>query len=202
MAKKTAVVLTGLLLAVTTVARADVLKLGEPAPSADVKMKNVDGKELSITDVKGEKGTLVIFSCNHCPYVKAWEERIAQLGNDYQKKGVGVIQINANDPAVAGDTFEAMQQRAKERGFEFPYVVDASSGVARAFGASRTPEVFLFDAAGQLVYHGTVDDNYQSPADVKERYLADALTALVAGAEIKVKEIKAIGCSIKFRKQG
>lgn len=202
MTKNLTIYLVGLSVLAAATVRAEALKLGAAIPSADVKMKNVDGKELSIADVKGEKGTLVIFSCNHCPYVKAWEERLAKLGNEYRQKGVGVIQINANDPAAAGDTFEAMQGRAKERGFEFPYVVDATSGVARAFGASRTPEIFLFDTAGKLVYYGTIDDNYQSPGDVKERYLADALAALVAGREIAVKETKAIGCSIKFRKQG
>jgi peroxiredoxin len=177
------------------------LPLGETAPMATAKMKNVDGRELSIADVKGEKGTLVIFSCNHCPFVKAWETRIADLGNTYLKKGVGVIQINANDPAVAGDTFEAMQQRAQERGFQFPYAVDATSEIARAFGASRTPEAFLFGAGGKLVYHGTIDDNYQDAGKAKEHYLKDALEALVAGQEIPVKETKAVGCSIKFRAQ-
>ena len=91
-----------------------------------------------------------------------------------------------------------MQRRAKDRGFTFPYVVDEGSDVARAFGASRTPEVFLFDAAGKLVYHGTIDDNHQNAANAKEHYLKDALEALVAGKEIAVKETKAVGCSIKF----
>jgi peroxiredoxin len=178
------------------------LNLGDSAPLGDVKMKNVDGKELSVTDVKGEKGTLVIFSCNHCPFVIAWEQRIAALGNEYRKKGVGVIQINSNDPKVAGDTLEGMQKRAQERGFEFPYVVDATSDVARAFGASRTPEAFLFDAAGKLVYHGTIDDNHASADKVQERYLKDALESLTAGKEITVKETKAVGCGIKFRPKG
>jgi len=177
------------------------LNLGDSIPMADTKMKNVDDKELSVADVKGEKGTLVIFSCNHCPFVIAWEERIAALGNEYRKKGIGVIQINSNDPKTAGDTFEAMQKRTKERGFEFPYVVDATSDVARAFGASRTPELFLFDAAGKLVYHGAVDDNKEA-SNVKDRFLKDALEAVVAGKEAPVKETKAVGCSIKFRTKG
>lgn len=176
------------------------LEIGEGIPKADVKMKNVDGKEVSIADVRGEKGTLVIFSCNHCPFVVAWEKRIADLGNEFRKRGVGVIQINSNDPAkVPADSFEAMQKRAKERGFEFPYVVDADSGVARAFGATRTPEVFLFNAEGKLVYHGAVDDNHRDAAAVKAHYLRDALEALVNGREITTKTIKAVGCTIKFR---
>ncbi len=184
---------------VAAAAQAWALELGDVAPKSDVKMKNVDGKELSVADVKGVKGTLVIFSCNHCPFVKAWEERITALGNGALKQGVGVIQINSNDPAKAGDTYEAMQDRAKARGFQFPYVVDADSGVARAFGATRTPEVLLFDAAGKLVYHGAIDDNHKDAAAAKEHYLKDALDALVAGKEITVKTTKAVGCSIKFR---
>lgn len=184
-------------IAVTSQAWAGI-QLGDKAPSADVKMKNVDGKEMSIADVKGEKGTLVIFSCLHCPFVKSWEKRIAELGNAYRKKGLGVIQINSNDPAAAGDTFEGMQQRVKEQGFQFPFVVDASSDVARAFGASRTPEFFLFDKTGRLVYHGALDDN-KDAASVTQPYLKNALDAVLAGQEPPVKETKAVGCTIKFR---
>ncbi len=93
-----------------------------------------------------------------------------------------------------------MQQRAKARGFKFPYVVDATSDVARAFGATRTPEAYLFDAAGKLVYHGTIDDNYKSEKDVKTTYLKDALDAVIAGEAVPVAQTKAVGCSIKFRK--
>ena len=197
---------------------AAALELGERAPMADVKMKNASagkdeggptprqsgyghaGGQLSIADAKGPKGTLVIFSCNHCPFVKGWETRIAELGNTWRKNGVGVIAVNSNDPAAyAEDGFTEMQQRAKQRGFEFPYVVDATSEVGRAFGATRTPEAFLFDKDGKLAYHGTIDDNYQDASKVKDHYLRDALEALVGGKEIPVRETKAIGCSIKFR---
>ena len=107
---------------------------------------------------------LVVFTCNACPYAKAWEERIVALGNEYRAQGIGAIAINANDPAiVAGDSYDGMQEVAKERNLQFPYVVDAGSQVARAFGATRTPEAFLFDAEGKLVYHGTIDDNHQAP---------------------------------------
>lgn len=178
------------------------LNLGDPAPAADVKMKNVDETEISIADVSGESGTLVIFTCNHCPYVKAWESRIAEIGNLYATKNVGVIAINANDPsAYPEDSFEVMQQRAGQHGMKFPYVVDATSSVAQSFGATRTPEVFLFDGAGKLVYHGTIDDNYKDAAKVTKPYLRDALDALVGGKEIPLAETKALGCSIKFRSQ-
>lgn len=178
------------------------LQIGNSAPMKDAKMKNVDGRELSIADVSGERGTLVIFSCNSCPWVKAWEDRIASIGNVYQKKGLGVIVINSNDPKnMAEDSFEIMQTRAKERGFAFPYVVDATSNVARAFGATRTPEVFLFDKNARLVYHGVIDDNAKEARKVEKHYLRDALEALIAGREIPMKETKALGCTIKFQPQ-
>jgi thiol-disulfide isomerase/thioredoxin len=168
-------------------------------PAKDVKMKNVDGKELSIADVAGTKGTLVIFTCNHCPFVKAWETRIAELGNTYREKGIGVIAINANDPTeYAEDSFEEMQSRAKRRGIQYPYVVDSTSNVARAFDAKATPELFLYNAAGKLVYHGGVDDS-KDASKVTQHYAKDALDALLAGKEIAIKETKALGCSIKFR---
>jgi peroxiredoxin len=171
-----------------------------PAAVAKTKMKNVDGKMLSITDVTGKAGTLVIFTCNHCPFAKAWEQRIVELGNTYSGKGVGVILVNANDPTThAEDNFEGMQARAKSLGMKIPYVVDDTSGVAKAFGASVTPEVFLFDKAGKLAYHGAVDDNRNEPEKVKARYLKDALDAVVAGKAPAVSETKGLGCGIKFR---
>jgi peroxiredoxin len=189
-----------LIVAMSVATNALALSIGDKAPKRDVKMKNVDGQELSIASVAGPKGTLVIFSCNHCPFVKAWEGRIAEIGNTYKGKGVGVIVINSNDPsAYPEDGYEQMQQRAKDRGFEFPYVVDATSEVARAFGASHTPEVYLFDKDGKLVYHGAVDDNSKDATKVESAYLKDALNALLAGNEVAAKETKAIGCSIKFR---
>ena len=176
------------------------LALGSPAPKTTEKMKNVDGGQISIAETAGKHGTLVIFSCNACPWVKAWEDRIAALGNEYRGNGVGVIAINSNDPAqVAEDGFEEMQRRAKERGFQFPYVVDATSQVAAAFGATRTPEAFLFDRTGKLVYHGAIDDNAKEPEKVESRYLRDALEAVVAGKDVALKETKSLGCTIKFR---
>lgn len=177
-----------------------VLALGKPAPLADTRMKNVDGKELSIAQARGAKGTLVVFTCNHCPWAKAWHSRIVTLGNASLKRGIGVIAINANDPAAYGeDAYPAMQSNAKKSKMAFPYVVDATSDVARAFGASRTPEAFLFDREGQLAYHGAIDDNAQQPDQVKVRYLEDAVNALVDGKAVALQETKALGCSIKFR---
>ncbi len=176
------------------------LKIGSTMPMADVKMKGVDGSEKTLAAVQEKNGTLVVFTCNHCPFAKMWEERIVNLGNTYSAKGIGVIAINANDPKVAAeDAYDVMQQRAKERGMQYPYVVDDTSNVARAFGATRTPEAFLFDKDGKLVYHGAIDDNGQEPSKVENAYLKNALDAVVAGKEVSVKETKSIGCGIKFR---
>jgi hypothetical protein len=189
---------TGFLL---SAAPAPALEIGDALPRSEAKMKNVDGRELSLDAVIGAKGTLVLFTCNACPWVKAWEERTVALGNEYAKKGIGVVAVNSNDPAVVKDDgFEPMRKRARERGIEYPYVVDEGSRLARAFDATRTPEAFLFDADGRLVYHGTIDDNAQSPGEVKERYLRDALQALVDGTKIAVAFTKSLGCTIKLYK--
>jgi AhpC/TSA family len=177
------------------------LGIGDPIPSADLAMKNVDGRMLAIKDVRGAKGTLVIFSCNHCPSVRAWEARLVALGNDAVTRGVGVIAINSNDSkAIPEDGFEQMKDRASAKGYAFPYVVDAeASRLARAFGATHTPEAFLFDAKGILVYHGAVDDNAGDASKVSRHFLRDAINAVVSGTRPEVTESKAIGCSITLR---
>jgi peroxiredoxin len=179
---------------------AEVLALGAPAPMADVAMKGVDGKALTIAQAAGKKGTLVIFTCNACPWVKRWETRIAAIGNAAKAKGIGVVAINSNEAINPEDGFPEMQKRAKKLGLKFPYVQDETSDVARAFGATRTPEVFLFDAAGKLVYHGAIDDNAQDAKAVTKPYLTDAVNAVAAGSAVSTAETKALGCSIKFRK--
>ena len=177
------------------------IAIGDEAPMATTKMKNVDGKQLSIADVKKAKGTLVVFSCNACPWAKAWETRIVALGNASTKRGIGVIVINSNDPTVNDqDGYDVMKERAKQRKMQFAYVVDATSDVARAFGATRTPEAYLFGADGKLVYHGTIDDNANDPKQVKERYLEAALTSVSSGKPVATAETKSMGCGIKFRK--
>jgi len=182
-------------------ARAD-LAPGDKAPATDTKMKNVDGKDVTIAGVAGKKGTLVVFTCNHCPWAKMWEKRVAEIGNAARAAGLGVIAINSNDPeAFPEDGYADMQKRAKALGFKFPYVVDGTSDVARAFGATRTPEAFVFDAAGKLVYHGTVDDNARDAAAVTTPWLKDAVNAVAAGKPVTTAETKALGCSIKFREK-
>jgi hypothetical protein len=130
----------------------------------------------------------------------AWQERMVEIGNAYAKKDIGVIFINSNDPkAKKGDDDKGTQKMAKENGYTFPYVIDSTSNVARKFGAKKTPDIFLFDADGKLIYHGAVDDNSRKPEEVKETYLKDALEALLGGKPVPVNETKAVGCGIKFR---
>ena len=187
--------------AVAAEASGGALPVGAKAPMAATKMKNVDGKMVSIADVAGKAGTLVVFTCNHCPFAKGWERRIADLGNSYAKKGVGVILINANDPSKHDeDGYPEMQNRAKALGLTVPYVVDETSAVAKAFGASVTPEAFLFDKGGKLAYHGAVDDNHKDASKVQKTYLKDALEAVASGKPPAVSESKGLGCGIKFRK--
>lgn len=201
MRKTTWVALATAALMLLLLPAAYALELGASAPLADKQMKNVDGSMVSIASSAGQKGTLVIFSCNHCPWVVAWQDRMAEIGNAAMKQGVGVVMVNPNDPeAYPTDDFEGMVKRAKEVGYEFPYVVDDDSGVAKAFGAKHTPEAYLFDSEGRLVYHGTIDDNAQNPDQVQKRYLKDAIDAVVAGNPVPNPETKALGCSIKFRK--
>jgi peroxiredoxin len=192
----TSLAMLGLLSASMT---AQAIDIGETIVETEVKMQNVDGSKISINDIKGEKGTLVIFTCNHCPFVIGWQKEMVAIGNEYQKKGIGVIFINSNDPSAKGDTFEGMQAMAKTEGYEFPYVVDATSDVAKKFNAAKTPDVFLFNAAGKLVYKGAVGEGARSPQTGGEKYLRNALDALISGQPVDNPVTKAIGCSIKFR---
>ena len=178
------------------------LSLGDPLPqkAAGVKMKNVDGRMVSINDKEGENGTLVIFACNHCPWVKSWKHRIAFNGNWALGKGIGVVMINPNDPSqFPEDDFDGNVQRAKDTAIQFPYVVDSTSEVARVFGAKKTPEFFFFNAAGKLVYKGALDDNADDQNAVKRRYVEEAVKAVLAGQPVGTPETKSIGCSIKYR---
>jgi peroxiredoxin len=192
----------GLLLAGSALAQdaPKSLALGAHAPLAQVKMKSVDGSDVTIAGIAGKHGTLVVFTCNHCPWAQAWQARVAAIGNAATGMGIGVVAINPNDPAAyPEDAYAPMQERAKNLGLEFPYAVDATSEIARAFGATRTPEAFLFDSRGRLVYHGTVDDNARDESAVKFAWLKDAVSAVAAGKPVPVAETKAFGCSIKFR---
>ncbi len=178
---------------------ADGYAIGDYA--TDFSLKNIDGKMVSLSDYEDARGFLVIFTCNTCPYAVAYEDRIIDLDAKFRAKGVPVIAINPNNPAVQpGDSFEKMKQRAKEKGFTFPYLLDEGQKVYPQYGATRTPHVFLLEKtdAGNLVrYIGTIDDNYQDASSVETRYVEDAVEAMLNGEKIKVETTRAIGCSIK-----
>ena len=175
-----------------------MLKLGDQAPS--FKLKGTDNKSHGLDALKGPAGTAIIFSCNHCPYVRAYEDRLIALAKTCQPKGIEFVLINANDALkYPSDSFESMVTRANEKSYPFRYLQDESQEVAKAYGGQRTPEVFLFDRLLKLRYHGTIDDNYEQPQQVKVAYLKDALEAIVSGKDVKVKETPPVGCTIKWR---
>lgn len=165
------------------------------------RLRNLDGRFLSSADLaKDSKAVAVIFSCNHCPYVQAWEDRMIALGKTYQPRGVAFALINANDPKkYAEDDFDGMVKRAKVKGYPFPYLHDEDQGIARAYGATRTPEVFLFDAQGVLRYHGRIDDNYENPQAVRSHDFRDALEAVLSGKAPAVADTPPVGCTIKWK---
>jgi len=174
------------------------LEIGKSVPSADLKMTDVSGKEVSLADAKGENGLLVIFSCNTCPYVKLSESRIRELGTVTRQNNVGMILVNSNEAQRGDDdSFDAMKNYAKAQGYTFSYVLDKNSVVANAFGATRTPHCFLFDKSGKLVYRGAIDDNIKDPNDAKEHYLKDAVAAVAMGKPVKTNSTKSVGCTIK-----
>jgi peroxiredoxin len=169
--------------------------------ATDFKLKNVDGKMVSLSDYKDAKGFIVIFTCNTCPYAVASEDRIIALDKEYKGKGYPVIAINPNNPEVQpDDTFELMQKKAKEKRFTFPYLYDESQTVYAKYGATKTPHVYLLQKVkGKNIvkYIGAIDDNVRNASEVKNNYLSNAIAQLMAGKEVTVKETKAIGCSVK-----
>lgn len=170
--------------------------------ASDFKLKNVDGKMVSLADYKDAKGYIVIFTCNHCPYAKLYEDRINALNKKYAPMGYPVIAINPNDPAVQPeDSFENMIVRAKEKNFTFPYLFDEGQKVLPKFGATKTPHVYLLQKTGngnKVAYIGAIDDNHQDESAVTERYVENAIASLEKGKQPEPSTTKAIGCSIKF----
>jgi peroxiredoxin len=174
------------------------LKIGSQAP--DFNLPGIDGKKYSLGSYKDNQALIVIFSCNHCPYVQAYEDRIKQIQEDYKSKGVFVVAINSNeDSGYPEDSFENMKKRASEKKFNFPYLRDDEQSVARAYDATHTPEIFLFDKNKKLAFHGKIDDNWQEPKKVQNHYIENALDELLAGKEISVPETFTIGCTIKWK---
>ena len=168
------------------------LALGDAAPPFE--LPATDGQTYSLAQFQGMP-VAVVFSCCHCPYVVAWEDRLNALAADYEGSA-SIVAVNSNDHL--GDSFEDMKARSEEKGFVFPFLRDESQDVARAYAAARTPEVFLFDGAHRLVYHGAPDSNYADEAQA-EPWLRQALDAVLAGEEPPVAETPAVGCSVKYR---
>ena len=175
------------------------LEIGSGMPGMDYKLKDISGNTTTLADVKGNKGTLVIFSCNTCPWVIRWEDRYVSIADKYTPKGIGVIAVNSNAGRFDGDdSLEEMVKHAKKNDYNFPYAQDPRSQLASKFGATKTPHIYLFDNNDVLVYRGAIDDNARDARSVDEPYLANAIDQLIAGNPIEKPISKAIGCGIKF----
>ena len=163
-------------------------------------LKGVDDKTYSLKDFSDKKILIVIFSCNHCPYVQAYEDRIMGLQNEFEKDDMQIVAINSNDDVkYPDDSFAEMKKRAATRGFNFPYLRDETQDVAKGFGATHTPQIFLFDEHRKLKYEGKIDDNWQEPDKVKSAYLREAILEVLGDKEVSVPETFSIGCTIKWK---
>jgi glutathione peroxidase-family protein len=175
------------------------LQIGSTIPNFN--LLSIDGKKYSLNSFKDKKALIIIFSCNHCPYVQAYENRIMAIQKDYEEKGVAVAAINCNDAIhYPEDSFEEMKKRAVLKKFNFVYLRDEDQSAAKNFDAAHTPEIFLFNEERKLVYHGKIDDNWQDEKKVKTKYLREALDEMLSGEEISVPETYSIGCTIKWKR--
>ncbi len=174
------------------------LGIGDKAVLTDVKMEDISGTKISLNDAKKENGILVLFSCNTCPFVMQWEGRYPDLKAWADKHNVGMVVLNSNYQKHESDeSMEAMKKHAKEKNYNFYYLLDGESAIANAFGGQTTPHAFLFNNTMELAYKGAIDDSYKSANDVKQPYLKDAIANLSSGKEVTVAETKPVGCSIK-----
>jgi len=180
------------------VAHSHGMPLGTPAPP--FRLPGVDGKTYALASFDDARVLVVVFTCNHCPYAKAAEERLVELQRDYASRGVRLCAINSNDAvAYPGDSFDAMKARAADRGFPFPYLWDETQEVARAYDAACTPDIFVFDAERHLAYNGRLDDSWQDPARVTRHDLRDALDRVLEGRPVDFDVVPSMGCSIKWK---
>ncbi len=175
------------------------LEIGSKIPLFAVKMDQVNGNPISLKDAMGKNGLIVIFSCNTCPWVLAWEDRYNVIYKKYKDKGFDMVAINSNQGTRnSGDSMSDMKKHAKKAKYEFSYTLDEGSKLANAFGATKTPHVYLFDSNAKLVYKGAIDDNSRNPKKVEDHYLMDALDSMIEGKKIAQVSTKAIGCTIKY----
>lgn len=174
------------------------LKLGDRLP--DFKLKSIENKIYTKDDYKGKKILVIVFTCNHCPYAQAYEDRLIELQKSYLDKSVQFIAINSNDDKnYPEDSFENMIKRSKMKKFNYPYLRDDTQNIAKLFGTSYTPEIFVFDENRILKYHGRIDDNWQEADKVKSHDLKNALECMLNNKSIKRTNTQAIGCSIKWK---
>jgi thioredoxin-related protein len=176
----------------------DPLPIGSSLPNPDSKMKDISGKEVSFKDAMKKNGLLVMFSCNTCPVVGKYQSRTLETAKFATDNGIGVILLNSNEATRSdGESFDDMKEYGKDQGYPFSYVVDKNSAMADAFGATRTPEVFLFDKSGKLVYHGAIDDNANDPGEVTRKHAKIAIEEMVAGKNVSTTKTRFVGCTIK-----
>ena len=170
--------------------------------ATDFNLENIDGEFLSLSNFKAAKGFVIVFTCNTCPYAVAYEDRIEALNKKYAPKGYPVIAIMPNNVKTKpGDSMLAMQIRAKEKGFTFPYLIDADQSIYPQYGATKTPHIYILESTDRglvVQYIGAIDDNYKDAALVKKKYVENAVDALLNGVPLDITKTKAIGCSIKI----
>lgn len=176
----------------------DIIEIGSKAPEPDMQMRDISGEMFSLQELNKENGLLVVFSCNTCPFVKAWEDRYKTISQLCKAKNVGMAAINSNAARRDGvDSMDEMKKHAKENGYEFSYLLDENANLALLFGATKTPQIFLFNKDLKLVYTGAIDDNLKNAEKVKNHYLANAINNLVDMKKINPSITEALGCSIK-----
>ncbi len=195
------ILILGLFIMASIGVNAQAYQVGDEAK--DFNLKNVDGKQISLTDYKDTKGFIVIFTCNHCPYSVAYEDRIIEIDKKYKSKGFPVIAINPNDPELyESDSFDNMIKRSKEKGFTFPYLIDETQDVFKRYGATKTPHVFILSnnlGKYTVEYIGAIDNNYKDASAVTNQYIDDAVDALLQNKKPAITSTKAIGCGIKVK---
>jgi peroxiredoxin len=200
--KKLILLFTGSLMLAISVSASGPFKAGDPA--SDFSLKNVNGKYVSLSQIENAKGFIVVFACNTCPMVKKYEERIIELNEEFSGKGYPVIAINSNDKGVSpGDSYEGMQKLAAEKGYKFEYLYDESQDVAKQYGATNTPHVYVLskkDGKLKVEYVGAIDNNADDASKADKKYVHDAVNALLKGEQAPVAGTKAIGCGIKWKK--
>lgn len=196
--KKIKLLATAITLSLSTAVFAQSLDIGAGVPMGNDKFTSVDKKEVSLNSAKTANGLLVMFSCNTCPYVIKSQERTKEMMDYAKKMGVGMVIVNSNAAQRDGaDSHEAMSRYAKKQGYNVPYIGDDQAKLADAFGAMRTPEVFLFDASGKLVYKGAMEDNPSDPGASTQMFLKNAINNMLAGIVPDPSTTKSIGCTIK-----